>query len=365
MEIVVYGMGKTAVHVLKILSHCYDWIRIKGFTDSTSITGKLFHNYAVFNIEDIPISDYIIVAVADSNISEQIFAKLETEVCGTKAVKYMEFLNDLRKAAILEKYKDETNTEILGILNWLKNNQLTVRNKYDNTEVTGYRIEYGENGYPYLWYLGKKMYLPKDYPFNYTEDGEPYVENIVECDQYEGSPHLYIKSGHEIKDGDVIVDAGVAEGNFTLRYIDKVSKAYLIEPDERWLEVLKLTFEPYKEKVVFVPKMLGDCDSYEMVTLDGLLENETCDFIKMDIEGAESSALLGGMNILKNSKVKLSICTYHKKRDYQNISFILNSLGFKTSHSDGYMCFLYDEAFDLSLDFRRGMIYGNKLMESQ
>ena len=49
-------------------------------------------------------------------------------------------------------------------------------------------------------------------------------------------PHRYINGDIRVEQGDVIVDAGVQEGNFSLRYIEKASKAYLFECDKRWIK---------------------------------------------------------------------------------------------------------------------------------
>lgn len=47
-------------------------------------------------------------------------------------------------------------------------------------------------------------------------------------------------------------------------------------------------------------------------SLDNILENESIDFIKMDIEGAEMEALEGGVKIIKEQKPTLAISAYHK-----------------------------------------------------
>ena len=67
------------------------------------------------------------------------------------------------------------------------------------------------------------MYFPKDYVFMIDEIGK-YTDNIL-GEQGKNSPHLYIRENVEdIKEGSVIVDAGVCEGNFALRYVDRAKK---------------------------------------------------------------------------------------------------------------------------------------------
>lgn len=70
------------------------------------------------------------------------------------------------------------------------------------------------------------------------ENGKRYATNFW-FEQDKNSPHLYESGDYYVREGDVIVDAGACEGNFTLHNIDKVSKVYVIECNEEWLEALK------------------------------------------------------------------------------------------------------------------------------
>lgn len=63
----------------------------------------------------------------------------------------------------------------------------------------------------------------------------------------------------------------------------------------------------------------------EVFKLDDLLADESPSFIKMDIEGAESEALLGAEQIIKKYHPKLAISVYHKPEDIFRIpELILN-----------------------------------------
>jgi hypothetical protein len=157
----------------------------------------------------------------------------------------------------------------------------------------------------------------------------------------------------------IIVDAGVCEGNFALKYIENAKKMYLIECDPRWMRALRLTFAPFKDKVVFCDKFLTKYESKTTTTIDVLVK-EKIDFLKMDIEGAEVDALLGAKKTLLGSKASCAICSYHRQNDEENIRFILNSLGYSTETSIGYMFFPYDENIIDTLDLRKGIVYGKK-----
>jgi 16S rRNA A1518/A1519 N6-dimethyltransferase RsmA/KsgA/DIM1 with predicted DNA glycosylase/AP lyase activity len=56
-----------------------------------------------------------------------------------------------------------------------------------------------------------------------------------------------------VAEGDVVVDAGAAEGNFALSVIDKASKVYIIEGDAGWCEALRQTFLPYNRNSAKLP----------------------------------------------------------------------------------------------------------------
>lgn len=57
----------------------------------------------------------------------------------------------------------------------------------------------------------------------------------------------------------------------------------------------------------------------ETVSLDSYLNGRTCNFIKMDIEGAEYPALRGAMQTIKRDRPILAISIYHSLEDYFRI----------------------------------------------
>ena len=68
-----------------------------------------------------------------------------------------------------------------------------------------------------------------------------YYRSVV-TEQDARSPHCYANEAFGVKEGDVVVDAGAAEGIFTLDCIDRAKKVYIIEADAAWMEALKETF---------------------------------------------------------------------------------------------------------------------------
>ena len=180
------------------------------------------------------------------------------------------------------------------------------------------------------------------------------------AEQDPNSPHLYTSDKIFVKENSVVVDAGACEGNFSLHNIEKIRKLYLIECDKDWVEALRYTFKPWKEKVVICDKFLSNYDSDTTICLDSLVK-ENINFLKMDIEGAELYALRGASKILNGSNdIRCSICTYHKHDDEKNIKKMLMDIGFQIEVSDGYMLFLYDEYVLQNPELRRGVVRGIK-----
>ena len=56
----------------------------------------------------------------------------------------------------------------------------------------------------------------------------------------------------------------------------------------------------------------------DVVRLDDTVDDEVT-YIKMDIEGAETSALAGCEETIRRNRPKLAICVYHRPQDYLDI----------------------------------------------
>lgn len=183
---------------------------------------------------------------------------------------------------------------------------------------------------------GRRMYYPREYSMEkvYTE----YRFCCIEQDMQ--SPHRYLDERFFVEPGSVVIDAGTAEGIFALDIIDLVSKIYLVECDPKWLEALQATFGPYREKVVFVPKMLGNRTDAEWTTIDEIAGGQRIDFIKMDVEGCEADALLGAEETFRRNKtMKCVIATYHARGMEDRVKEHLRNRNFSISNVPGYILY--------------------------
>lgn len=226
--------------------------------------------------------------------------------------------------------------------------------KYDNIFPMVYRDT--QHQCYYVLYGGKRMYFPK----NFTETQVIWIFRSINKEQDSQSPHLYLTTEFQVDINSIVVDAGVAEGNFALSVVEKAKLLYLIECDTEWMEALRLTFAPWKEKVVFVEKLMSDTESASTTSIDSLVKpisNEKY-FIKMDIEGYEQKALKGMENLVASGcNIKMDVCTYHHANDLQEIEAIISDYGFNWSVSESFMLFFRPEE---SPSFRKVLIRAAK-----
>lgn len=357
----IWGTGRRAVSYLKLYNQiASNTENIIGFIDNSKEKwGKQFNGYNVYSpgeIADVDF-DYICIWVLQwEEIRKQIVENLKIPENKIADI----FLSN--KQMVFEKYKGVNDSAIQHFMANIKNDFTLRVYSYDKADgrTILHEVYYDKDASLYFVYFeSKKMYLKRGYQGFVNKGGKLYVENLW-GEQDLNSPHLYENGDISVKEGDVLVDAGVCEGNFSLHHIDKVSKIYLIECDKDWIEALHYTFLPYKNKVVFCDKFLGDKNSENTINLNTLIA-EPVDFIKMDIEGAEVSALNGADKVFKNSKnIQCAICSYHRHGDEDKIRTILKSYGLETETSNGYMLFWYDPDVLMNPEFRRGIVRGKK-----
>ena len=245
-------------------------------------------------------------------------------------------------------------------MKYLKENALNVFNysfadKYRDKNI----FISTENGLYYTIHNGKKLFFSSDFDTE-QKARQYYISLLIEQDV--DSPHRYLTDSFNVSDGAVVIDAGAAEGIFSLDIIEKVKKIYIFEPEKNWLEALRYTFRMYMDKVVIIDKCVSNYIDEKTTTIDDSVKENEIDFIKMDIEGEEYYALQGAEKLLRRSRnIKCDICAYHQEFAYEVIKNELNRLGFYTAHSKGYMW--YTEHFNIMRPptLRRGLIRAEKI----
>ncbi len=353
MRIVVWGTGYFANEFVERKSYHLD-DEIVAFVDNNeNVWGQKFKGTDIISpkqLAQINFDRLIICTAKFEEIKEQLQKEIFIEA---EVITYFD-VEDKIKNELISKYNDIQNDEIQSVLAYYKSHSLNVFGSYNEEDRDViYPVKYDTDGMPYILFEGKRMFFSKSYPFA-QDNNTVCIKNIL-YEQGKHSPHLYMKDEYKIKKDTVIVDAGVCEGNFALRYIDYVKKIYLIESDPEWIKVLERTFAPYKDKVIICDKYLSSEDTDKTITLDTLIK-EKIDFLKMDIEGYEISALKGGERVLRESNAYCAVCSYHKHNDEYKIKDLLQCYGYKTDTSDGFMFFPYDNY----IEFRKGVVYGEK-----
>jgi hypothetical protein len=124
--------------------------------------------------------------------------------------------------------------------------------KYKSEEVTVYLD--AEKEMRYVLQDGKRLYFKKGWD---EKQAQAYYNGLL-LDQDALSPHHYETAGFSVAEGDVVVDAGVAEGNFALSVVERAKELYLFEPDNDWIAALEATFAPWRNKVHIVNSYVSD-----------------------------------------------------------------------------------------------------------
>lgn len=250
--------------------------------------------------------------------------------------------------------------EIESALNYLRTNPIAIfpydfQNQYDTENIVVFDDH--NKRLRYVLLDGKRLYFKR----RWSKQKIRNLYNLLLKEQDIRSPHRYLTEQFKFEDGEVLVDVGVAEGNFALSVVEKASKLFLFEADKEWIEPLNATFEPWKNKVLIVNKFVSDVTHSNKMRLDDFISiEETGTFLKIDIEGGESRLLKGCNRILTEQKpLKIAICTYHKQEDEKEFLSLLTQNGFTISISDGFMLYYYDKKIAAPY-FRRGLIRAEK-----
>lgn len=283
-----------------------------------------------------------------------------------KRIGFRRKLEMYRKIRILEKYykSQQVSLEKQEALSFLHQNRFdldSLKALYCSNTIGNYINKYKDMpvyrndsmDLPYVLHEDKPLYFPRDYGNDLIR--VKYAQLLYEMDKE--SPHLYCLNPEELR-SKVLFDCGVAEGLFPLTYIDLFKEIRLFECDSDWIEPLKATFEPYKEKVIVVNSLVSDQVSNNSVTLDYYAQSNGIypTFLKMDIEGFEESALRGAERILRESDGLIcAICTYHTPDAEKSIVNYMKGKGYSPTYNKGYMFFHFEK--ELAPPYlRRGVV---------
>lgn len=155
---------------------------------------------------------------------------------------------------------------------------------------------------------------------------------------------------------DIVLDYGANIGIFSIQAAQKAKMVYAFEPSEEEAASLSENKElNNRNNIKIIPKAVSDRSknaklslvrtashylvnkdnkdrgaiNVKTISIDEFIKEENLakvDFIKMDIEGSEERALLGGKETLRKFKPKLAITIYHKFSDFYQLPLLIKRL---------------------------------------
>ena len=159
----------------------------------------------------------------------------------------------------------------------------------------------------------------------------------------------YFLEGYLPQAGDIVIDGGAYDGRTAMDFAGLAAKVHSFELDrDNYLQALKIT--AHDERVTMVNMGLGDKRgrlSYvpasmssriaegtgavvaDIIDIDSYMSEQNLgrlDFLKLDVEGAESQAITGGSETIAKHKPKLAICMYHKVEDMWELPQLVHSI---------------------------------------
>lgn len=300
--IVLYGMGNGADKIISVLNR-YD-IKVAGvFASDGFVREKYFHGFKV----------------TDYKTAKETFGDMVVLVCFGSSLPDV-IANIKRIAGEQELYAPDVPVygDVLFNADYVSNNKGQLEWVYNRlADETSKRVF--ENAVMY------KLTGKIDYLFNCETPPKEIYENIL---------HL--------SNGEIYFDLGAYRGDTVEEFLSVVSgykKIIAVEPDFKTYNKLCLATENVKD-IININAGVCDIDgdiAFDMqgsrgssigqgskvissVTIDTLAKKDLPSYIKMDIEGAEISAVAGGENTIKNCKPKMQIAAYHRSEDLILIS---------------------------------------------
>lgn len=288
-----------------------------------------------------------------------LFSKLQYKVKSRLNTYKARQLAEKRKTTILDYFRENepTEPELKTAVAYLKNHPMSVfpnafKEKYNFKDIEVFKD--ASNGLLWVKHEGHKLYFKRSYNITTVK----LLYNGLLAEQDPESPHCYTAKGFELKQDDVLLDVGSAEGIFTLTNIIRLKKAYLFEREPEWLEALEATFKPWGNKVEIISKFVSDVNDEENICIDTFLRDKVDipNMIKIDVEGAEDRVLRGMEQTIKQHHPAIALCTYHKQHDYDKFNAYLSERDYATTTTKGLMFFLSEGETLTPPFFRKGLL---------
>jgi len=223
--------------------------------------------------------------------------------------------------------------------------ELSARNEYISSlsKMPIYKLDLNKLGINAIIY-GNEFHVLVEAIYNQYEYRDVKFEKddfVLDCGAFSGDVSVIIASKIG-ENGKVFSFEGVPENIILFNEMVKINPTY-----RNNLELVNKFVSDKNETVPLInsgPSSRMPLSNYdggnskitnvETITIDDFVKTKNLnklDFIKMDIEGAELSALKGATGTIIRFKPKLAICVYHRETDIYDIPKFINdlNLGYK------------------------------------
>ena len=337
-SVVMYGMGNGADKILAVCERygieICDFFASDGFVRGHSFHGKTVLSYSAAK-EKYGKENMIVLLSFGSSLPDvlELFKQVNSE-CEMYAPDVPVCDGEIFTLEFFEKHK----AEILSVRDMLEDERS--KEIYENV---------------ILYKLTGKI----DYLFD------------AECDKEEsysllGAPDFKAYADLGAYNGDTVREV--------LAHSPNVERIYALEPDARsfkkldafcaqydgkanitpinaaaWSNDCTLTFgnEGNRNSGIFAPSKTAKQVEITARSLDSVLGNDTVDYIKYDVEGAEREALLGSKQAILRSSPALLVSAYHKSEDIFALPLLVKEIN--SNYKLYYRRYPYVPAWDLNL----------------
>lgn len=333
-KVLIWGAGQATKDFWEMSVFWSDVIDIVAVTDNNShIWGDMFDVYPIIPPQEAYSLEFDCIIIPSGQyykeIAEQIIAEANIDKRKIDNPLYV------AKCKLFARYGSDIDKQ--DILSYINSHELGVFNYPYVEKYKSFQPNIGFDSDAKLYYVlhnGQRMYMARR--FDTVDKVAVYYKSLC-VEQDKESPHLYLEGDFDVAQNDVVIDVGAAEGIFTLSIIEKAKRVYLIEADDEWIEALGYTFKRYHEKIEIINAFIADYEGYNTHKLDNLICEEV-NFIKMDIEGCEYSAMNGAKKLIRESnRIRCAVCVYHNDNDEVLLEEFGKNMGMKTEFSKGFM----------------------------
>lgn len=337
--VVMYGMGNGADKIIDVCKkygiEISDFFASDGFVRGHSFHEKTVISYSSMKEKYVGQNPIVLLSFASSLSDVMALFKKVGDECELYAPDVPVFGETLFTIEFFEENRDRFE-QIYHLLADEESKRI-----YEN--VISYKLT---GDIKYLW--------------NSESDKADVYENILDCKNISRYVDLGAYNGDTVRE--------------MLHFNSNLKKAIALEPDARnfrklneyaqtvdnidiqcinagaWNENTTLLFDASGNRnagIVSKGNIVSKIKEVSVVSLDSVLNGESVDYVKYDVEGSEKEALMGSKNTIQTHAPKLLVSLYHRSEDLFVLPELVKELN--PDYSLYLRRFPYIPAWDLNL----------------